>query len=458
MDTHGTSSILTPSAAALHLSPTLEINEAVARARASGKRIVHLGFGEAMFPIQQRVLQIHRETSSRSDYLPVAGLESLRTTIAEYQSGRLGIKIQSDQVVVAPGSKPLLFALFDIVRGDVLLPRPSWVSYEAQVAHAGKKLFWIETDEFDRHTLTAEALEAAYNTAIQQGGQPRIMLINSPSNPTGQVFSEEEVARIVRFCREREILLISDEIYSDICFRTEERNISAFKTAQKDGGEVIMTGGMSKTYSAGGWRIGFATFPSSSVGTTIQKAILAYASECWSAASAPAQLAAAAAFSSAFTADAILGSEMDRYRDLVTVLHRMCTLRLFTALRDCGLEVAEPRGSFYLYPSFRPFREQLRAHHVRTSRDLARWLIDECGLAALPGAAFGEAEEEDSNSGGSLRLRMATSFLFYPAEDKYQKGYALLETAARGEDIELPLMDEAIECIQIAVGKLQKSG
>jgi aspartate aminotransferase len=94
---------------------------------------------------------------------------------------------------------------------------------------------------------------------------------------------------------------------------------------------------------------------------------------------------------------------------------------------------------------------------VRTSRDLARWLINECGLAALPGAAFGEVEEEDSISGGSLRLRMATSFLFYPAEDKYQKGYALLEAAARDEEIELPLLDEAINCIQIAVGKLQRA-
>lgn len=87
MDTHDISSILTPSAAALHLSPTLEINEAVARARASGKRIVHLGFGEAMFPIQQRILQIHRETSSRSDYLPVAGLESLRTVSSPHFIG-----------------------------------------------------------------------------------------------------------------------------------------------------------------------------------------------------------------------------------------------------------------------------------------------------------------------------------------------------------------------------------
>lgn len=190
----------------------------------------------------------------------------------------------------------------------------------------------------------------------------------------------------------------------------------------------------------------------------VQRAILAYASECWSAASAPAQLAASAAFSSAHATNEPLGAEMDRYRDVVTALHRLCTLRLYAAVRDCGLEVSEPRGAFYLYPSFRPFAVQLQARNIRTSRELARWLIEECGLATLPGAAFGEKDDEDSGTtGGGFRLRMATSFLFYPTEDKYSKGYALLEAAARGEEVELPLLDEAIACIRAAVGKLKET-
>lgn len=164
-------SLITASAAQLHLSPTLEINELVQKARSEGKSVVHLGFGEATFPIQKEVLAIH-ETSARStSYMPVAGSEGLRVVsfgsetsytiadlyvlaIAEYNTRRLGIQIDPDQVVVAPGSKPLLFALFDVLHGDVLLPRPSWVSYEPQVQHANKRLFWVETDEHDRHTIT----------------------------------------------------------------------------------------------------------------------------------------------------------------------------------------------------------------------------------------------------------------------------------------------------------------
>ncbi|KAJ5624268.1 plp-dependent transferase [Penicillium lagena] len=448
--------VITASAAKLHLSPTLEINELVHRVRASGKKVIHLGFGEATFPIQEEVLQCHREACNLTSYLPVAGLGELRERIAAYQSGRLNIPIQADQVVVAPGSKPLLFALFDILEGDVLLPRPSWVSYEPQVAHAGKQLFWIETDEHDRHTLTEKALDSAYTSAVDAGARPRIMLINSPSNPTGQVFSKEQISLIVKFCRERSITLISDEIYSDICFNAEDVQISAFGSAFGEDGTVIMTGGLSKTYSAGGWRVGYAIFPSSPVGKAIRRTTLAYASECWSAASAPSQMASIKAFSSSRATSEPIGPAMDTYREAVNCLHRMCTTRLYHALKNCGIAVAEPKGSFYLYPSFQPYASQLQKIGVLTSPDLSKWLIKECGLAALPGSAFGEKDERQCVSGGNLRLRMATSYLYFSSEEeKYSKGYALLKSAAAGEEVSLPLLEEAIAAIQAAIKKLK---
>lgn len=165
--------IVTSTAAKLHISPTLGINELVLKTRAEGKHVVHLGFGEATFPIQKDVLQIHKDGSNTASYMPVAGTQDLRKVcdsisaalreyirltrikaIADFNAERLGVSISPEQVVVAPGSKPLLFALFDILQGDVLLPRPSWVSYEQQVLHAGKKLFWLETDPHDRHSIT----------------------------------------------------------------------------------------------------------------------------------------------------------------------------------------------------------------------------------------------------------------------------------------------------------------
>lgn len=166
---------------------------------------------------------------------------------------------------MAPGSKPLLFALFDIFNGDVLLPRPSWVSYEPQVIHAGKRVFWVETDEENRHTITGmlsldlstysllinfllqkgSSLREAYEKAVTEDGDPRIMLINSPSNPTGAAFDESTVKMISKFCEDRGIVLISDEIYSDIYFE-DDANISVCSGNRFNTGLKVLTGGLSK--------------------------------------------------------------------------------------------------------------------------------------------------------------------------------------------------------------------
>lgn len=193
--------------------------------------------------------------------------------------------------------------------------------------------------------------------------------------------------------------------------------------------------------------MGFAIFPNSEFGTAVQSSILGYASECWSAASAPAQEAAALAFQPS--------PEMDLYRKQVTAVHRHCTLRLFEALKDCGLAIARPRGAFYLYHSFHPYTAQLEKLGVRTAADLAHWLIEECGVAALPGSAFGE--DDDGLQGGRYRLRMATSYLYFKDDaERYEHGYELLEQAlAAKQDLNLPLLEEAIRAIRTAVDKLR---
>lgn len=151
---------------------------------------------------------------------------------------------------------------------------------------------------------------------------------------------------------------------------------------------------------------------------------------------------------------------MDKYRTSVRCLHQLCTTRLYHALKECGLDVARPKGSFYLYPSFRPFAAQLRQRGIRTSTDLSKWLVEEYGLAALPGSAFGEKSEEldEGVSGGSYRLRMATSYLYFLSEgEKYERGFGLLDAARDGQDVELPLLGRAVDCIRRAVGDLKRS-
>ncbi|KAH0028591.1 PLP-dependent transferase, partial [Aureobasidium melanogenum] len=440
--------LIIPGASHLQLSPTLAINEAVESVQAQGRKVVHLGFGEATFPIQKDVLKIHEHYSRSTSYMPVAGLMSLRQSIAKFNSERLGVRIDTEQIIVAPGSKALLFALFDILQGDVLLPRPSWVSYEPQIKHANKSLFWVETDEEDRHTITKQALDDTYEKAIQNGGNPRIMLINSPSNPTGQTFTATNMEIIVRFCQTKQILLISDEIYSDIAFDGLSGMESPLKYAKVEDSStsIIVTGGLSKTYSAGGWRVGYAILPRSTAGSKVMKVLIAYASECWSAASSPSQHAAVEAFST--------GEHMTQYRESVRLLHTHCTTRLYESLRDLGLKVAKPSGAFYVYPSFQPYAKQLAKVGVRISAELSQWLIMQCGIAALPGSAFGE--DDEGLEGGRLRLRMATSYLYFKdQEERYTKGHKLLEEAAIGRDLQLPMLDEAISALAAAVEKIK---
>ncbi|KAJ5988358.1 pyridoxal phosphate-dependent transferase [Penicillium waksmanii] len=393
----------------------LEINELVSKARGEGKHVVHLGFGEATFPIQRKVLQAHKEASTETSYMPVAGLETLRTSIASFNADRLGVKISPNQVVVAPGSKSLLFALFDILDGAVLLPRPSWVSYEPQVLHAGKRLFWVETDAVDRHTITKLSLLSLYEKAVSEDQVPRIMLVNSPSNPTGHVFSTSCAQTIKDFWKSKGIILITDEIYSDICFDESQKGISAFDSATDDPETVILSGGLSKTYSAGGWRVGYAIFPRRNKEISSARQSLNMLPN----------------------AGLRHPHRPNSHPSKLSLRVKIC---LYSALKELGLDVGQPGGAFYVYPA-----------------DLSAWLIRECGLAALPGSAFGE--DDNGPLHGRFRLRMATSYLYFQNEvDRYEKGYDILERCASGEEIQLPYLEEAIRSLENAVRKLRNVG
>jgi aspartate aminotransferase len=131
-------------------------------------------------------------------------------------------------------------------------------------------------------------------------------------------------------------------------------------------------------------------------------------------------------------------------------------MQLYHALSQCGLAVAAPKGSFYVYPSFHPYTKQLQALGIKTSLELSRWLIEECGVAALPGSAFGE--DDGGLAGGRYRLRMATSYLYFQdVKERYTRGYEILEKASRTESasMELPLLAEAIDAVGKAVLKLK---
>lgn len=379
----------------LPISATLALNEIVAKRRSEGRETIHLGFGEAAFPLPPLLRTALAEAATHTGYAPVFGIPALRQSIAAYLTRTRGIMCSTDQIIVGPGSKPLLYALLQILEGDVLLPVPSWVSYAPMTHLAGRHVISVPTEPEDHHRLTPQALSLALTQARKDGADPRILLINTPSNPTGSMFDPADVESLALWAREAGITLISDEIYAELAHGWRE-HVSPARFYPEG---CIVTGGLSKAFSAGGWRIGYAALPTTIAGKQAMTALRALASEIWSAAATPLQEAAIGAFTAI--------PSIEQYVRHSALVHGYVASQLYDTLRELGIACPRPAGGFYLYPDLSPWRPKLLERGIRTSQELAHYLLEEWGIATLPGFVFNEEPL-------ILRLRLSTSHLFEP--------------------------------------------
>ena len=437
--THGTTTGplgLSNVVAGAPVSATLRMNEAVAARRAAGQRTIHLGFGEAPFPLPMPLREELARAATRTEYAPVLGLPGLRAAIAAYLARTRGLTTSPATVIVGPGSKAALYALMRSLAGDVLLPTPSWVSYAPQARLAGKRVFPVATDPTDYHRLTREALDMSLRAARETGGDPRLLVVNTPSNPTGGMFAAADAEEIALWARGEGVTILSDEVYAELAHGWRAHT----SPAQFYPEGTIVTGGMSKAFSAGGWRLGYAALPETAAGEKLVAAVRSLAGEIWSSAATPIQQAATVAFA--------FDDTMERFVRRSARVHAHAAARLHAALVAAGVRCSQPAGAFYLYPDFAPWRDQLAKRGVVTSAELADHLLAQWDIATLPASDFGEAPE-------ALRLRMATSMLYAPADATPAEQEAilsgLLEQAddlpadgASGEtQLALPALDEA---------------
>ncbi len=421
------------------VSATLRMNEAVAARRAAGQRTIHLGFGEASFPLPSLLREELGRAATRTEYAPVLGIPALRSAIATYLMRTRSLAATPTTVAVGPGSKPLLYALMCALAGDVLLPTPAWVSYGPQARLTGKRVFAVATDPADCHRLTRASLTVALRDARAAGADPRLLVVNTPSNPTGGMFAAADAEQLALWARSEGITILSDEIYAELAHGWRPH----VSPAQFYPEGTIVTGGMSKAFSAGGWRLGYAVAPATPDGARLMSVIRSLASELWSSAATPLQQAAVAAF----TVDAA----MERYVQRSARIHAHATARLHAALVAAGARCPQPAGAFYLYPDFAPWREQLAARHITTSAELANHLLEQWDTATLPASDFGEAPD-------ALRLRLATSLLYTPVDVSPAEQEAILsglleqaddlpadnsQDAPNKRQLHLPALDEA---------------
>jgi aspartate aminotransferase len=275
-----------------------------------------------------------------------------------------------------------MFLLQLVYDGDLLVPVPAWVSYAPQAEILGRPVCRIATRRENDWKLQPEELERSCES---YRNRPRLLVFNSPHNPTGHSYSGDEVKALAEVARRHRLLVLSDEIYAELHHRGEHLSI-----AEHYPEGTIVSSGLSKWCGAGGWRLGTFLFPESLAWLLDPMAVAA--SETYSSASAPIQYAAVRAYA--------LGPEIEGY-----LLHCRRILgalgpRFAAKLREAGLHVANPEGAFYVFPDFSAFREKLRARGIETGTALSERLLKEAGVASLSGAACEQPESE-------LTLRLA---------------------------------------------------
>ena len=271
------------------------------------------------------------------------------------------------------------------MEGDLLLPVPSWVSYAPQSMLTKDHIIKIHTILAENHHVTAGNLEEAILKAKLDGKNPRKLILNYPNNPSGLSMTLEQQEQISQVCRQYGILVISDEIYGLVDYRQGHSSMARF---YPEG--TIVTTGLSKHLSLGGYRLGVAMVPGEL--RPVFDAINRIASETWSCVSAPVQHAALTAFQGY--------PAIEEYIQTCTCIHQLVSKYVHDAIVCLGINYPNLQGGFYMYPDFGIYQEMLSHRGIETSDQLAKGLLAEVHLATLPGTAFGDPPNR-------LRLRLA---------------------------------------------------
>ncbi len=360
----------------LPVSATLGINEESNRLLAEGRQIYKLGLGQSPFPVPKTVVQELQNNAHQKDYLPVRGLPALREAVAGYYRRTQNLSVVGDNVLIGPGSKELMFILQLVYYGDLVIPTPSWVSYAPQAHIVGRHVYWLQTDEKNNWLLTPDELE---HHCQKDPDKPRIVILNYPNNPTGCSYSDGQLKALAEVARKYKIIMLSDEIYGELNFAGAHRSISRH---YPEG--TIIASGLSKWAGAGGWRLGTFTFPAELKWLLDSMAVVA--SETFTATSAPIQYAAVRAFRG--------GADLERYLYQSRRILKSLSGWIWEWLNGSGITVARPDGAFYMFPDFEPHREKLAARDITSGEELCAQLLQDTGVAILPGSCFGRPQNE----------------------------------------------------------------
>lgn len=370
---------------ALAPSATLAMSQKSNELKAQGVDVINLSVGEPDFETPAHIKEAAKKAidDNFTFYTPVPGYLSLRKAISEKLSRENGVAFAPEQIVVSNGAKQALcnVILATINPGDeVIIPMPAWVSYVEMVKLAGGIPVAVNADITQDFKITPAQLERAITPAT------RMILLCSPSNPTGSVYSRAELQGLVDvLAKHPDIIILADEIYEHINFTDGFTSLGSFpETADR----TVIINGVSKAYAMTGWRIGYCAAP-----VWLAKAVTKLQGQYTSNASSIAQKAAEAAYTGSQECVAEMNRAFKRRRNLVVEL----------ASAIPGLKVNRPQGAFYLFPEVSAYigKTTPKGTKIASSADLAMYLLEEGHVATVDGGAFGME--------GYIRLSYATS-------------------------------------------------
>ena len=351
-------------------SSTLRINEISNKLLDEGKNVYKFGLGQSPFPVPEILIETLKKNAHQKDYLNVSGLLKLREVVAKYHSKKNLYNYSKDNVIIGPGSKELIFQCQMVTEMPLLLPKPSWVSYEPQAKILKKDVNWIDTSKNTNWHLSANALrDYCKNNKYKY----QLLILNSPNNPTGT--NNEDLEELSKICKENNIIVISDEIYTELDFNGNYHSISHF---YPEG--TIISSGLSKWCGAGGWRLGTLIFPKEL--KIIYDSVRSLSSETFTSVSAPIQYAAV----KAYTED-----HSEYLNNSRTILKKVADF-VYDQLSEIGIECIRPQGGFYILCDF----SKIIKHNniINNATTLCEQVLQNTGFAMLPGKNFGIEDEK----------------------------------------------------------------
>lgn len=353
-------------------SSTLAIDSKFKQMKAEGVDVVGFGTGEPDFdtPDYIKKAAVEAIAGGKTKYTPAAGTMELRRAICDKLKRENGLDYEPNQIVVTNGAKHALVNTFMAIlnEGDeVIIPSPYWVSYPEMVKIADGVSVIIETKEEDEFKFTAKEFEDAITP------KTRALVLNSPSNPTGMVYTEEELRSIAEVAVKHNIYVVADEIYEHLIYEGKHVSIASFNNRIKD--LTIIINGVSKTYAMTGWRIGYsASHPE------VAKAISNLQSHATSNPNSIAQAATVAALNGGEEEIARMKAEFQKRRDYM--VERINSIP--------GVSCRNPHGAFYVVMNISQLKGKLLGGRtIHTSDDFADVLLEKAGLALVPCSGFG---------------------------------------------------------------------